>query len=673
MQLPPGKHYACPGDGRPCEQPGYVCDKATRLCLPPDAGEGEMDAGTDGGELPDAGQDGGPDAGGSDAGAPDAGVMDAGSGEVPEVRGTVPAAPRCGDAGWCWENPVAGHTDLLAVRGSDAGDFWAVGAGGTALNWDGVRWQRVETGTRETLRSVWIAPNGTVWASGTGGTLLQLRNGGWVSHPHPASGVWLNAIDGPADGGVVVVGESATLLARQSDGGWSQQPTDLPDPPPNDPPYDFLDLWAPSQQLAWVTGTRGWMLRWDGGSWSSSQPFPGVDLRAVHGATMDSAFAVGGNGQVYRWDGGDWAPYSQTLLGPFLSGVWASSADQAWVTRAAPDAGVYAASGNALTLVPDDSRQPMHAVWGTDDQNIWIVGGNGAIARLTDKVREFPGGVTRDVNGVWSPGGGQLWAVGTDYVTIRDDAGTYTYRPNEAETVSTGRLNAITGALGTAVAVGENGIFLWNTGTATWRKENLTLAQELFALSQSSTASTWAVGNGGTILVYNAGLWQTGATAATTNINFRAVWTAPAPSADVLIAGLGGVVFRRSPFTGNWTRVNLPATSPVVDLHAIWGPAPDDAWVVGASGAIFHYDGTTTLQALTTPATTTLRAVHGTGPQDVWAAGDRGVVLRWNGAEWRTQTTGSGANFRALWVTATDVWVAGENGAILHLARPPGG
>ena len=684
VRLNPDRHYACPGDGSPCEQPGYECDKASQLCLPKsDAG----DAGTDGGPT-DAGRDAGPDGldggfdagvmdagvmdagvdAGVDAGIMDAGIMDAGVGEVGHVvpdegRGTVLPAPRCTDAGWCWENPIAGDHDLLAVRGSGAEDVWAVGTAGTVLNWDGTRWQRLETGTTETLRSVWISPRGSVWVSGAAGTLLQLRDEGWVPHAPSVNDAGLNAIDGPADGGVFVVGEGQTLLARQRDGGWARQPTGVP----ATVPLDFHGVWAPHPRLAWAVGTNGWMSRWDGESWSTSRLFPGVNLRAVHGATPDSAFAVAEGGGVYRWDGTGWGAYGEGNLAFDLSSVWAGSANQAWMT--APAGGVFTASNNQLFALNDDSNQSLNAIWGAGAQDLWAVGNKGAITRGNDTgFREVSGGVTRDVNALWSPDGRELWAMGTNFVSMRDDAGTYVYRPNDTEPVPTGRINAISSGRGTTVAVGESGgVFLWNPTQRTWSQDIVPFSNELFGVATGTAGATWVVGNSGAIYVYNTS-WAPARSQLTGNTDFRAVWAAPSPGTDVLIAGSAGMVFKRDEAaTGGWARL---VGAPPVEFLAIWGAQANDAWVVGEGGAAFRYTGTIALQPSTTPSDDTLRAVHGTGPSDVWAAGDNGVVIRWNGTAWATQPTGTTTNFRALWVTATDVWVAGENGAILHRARP---
>jgi len=68
-------------------------------------------------------------------------------------------------------------------------------------------------------------------------------------------------------------------------------------------------------------------------------------------------------------------------------------------------------------------------------------------------------------------------------------------------------------------------------------------------------------------------------------------------------------------------------------LHAIWGSGPNDIWVVGDSGTVLHYDGTSfepsTVQ-LPLGRKPNLYGVWGSSANDVWIVGD-GVALHYTG------------------------------------------
>ncbi len=128
----------------------------------------------------------------------------------------------------------------------------------------------------------------------------------------------------------------------------------------------------------------------------------------------------------------------------------------------------------------------------------------------------------------------------------------------------------------------------------------------------------WAVGSGGTILMWNGSFW--------------------APSAH----------------------------PPVAQLNGIWGSGVDDVWAVGNFGVILHWDGLA-WQSWESPTTRALNAIHGTGPKDIWVVGNRGVILHWDGAVWAVRDAGSIQDLTAVWANEEDVWFTSYQGAVWRL------
>jgi hypothetical protein len=68
------------------------------------------------------------------------------------------------------------------------------------------------------------------------------------------------------------------------------------------------------------------------------------------------------------------------------------------------------------------------------------------------------------------------------------------------------------------------------------------------------------------------------------------------------------------------------------DLHAVWALAPDDAWAVGDSATVVHWDGKAWSRvALDVPTGLDLRAIWAAGPERIFVAGEDGSVSIFDG------------------------------------------
>jgi len=159
-----------------------------------------------------------------------------------------------------------------------------------------------------------------------------------------------------------------------------------------------------------------------------------------------------------------------------------------------------------------------------------------------------------------------------------------------------------------------------------------------------------------------------------------------------------------------WTAMTSPTT---VELHDIWGFADNSAFIVGSTGTILSYNGTswssitsgitndlwgtwgtsqqnmyfvgyngkilryngkilryngTTVTTMTSPVTTTLWRVWGSGPNDIYAVGDNGKIIRYNGTSWSVVNHNlTTASLRGIWGrSANDIYVIGSAGIVLH-------
>jgi hypothetical protein len=95
----------------------------------------------------------------------------------------------------------------------------------------------------------------------------------------------------------------------------------------------------------------------------------------------------------------------------------------------------------------------------------------------------------------------------------------------------------------------------------------------------------WAVGDSGTILRYQGGLWVT------------------------------------------------YASSTASQLNAIYLADSAHGWAVGAGGVILHFDGSVWL-SVADQVSANLNSVTQVNSQQAWAVGDSGRILQWNGFGW---------------------------------------
>lgn len=111
--------------------------------------------------------------------------------------------------------------------------------------------------------------------------------------------------------------------------------------------------------------------------------------------------------------------------------------------------------------------------------------------------------------------------------------------------------------------------------------------------------------------------------------------------------------------------VAFPKPIPVVPdpwFFDVWGDAPDNVWVAGARGAMYHFDGAdwTLVDMGTDQAITSL---YGTGDGSVYACGHGGNIWRTTGNAWSGMSSGTNEDLFRLGSYDSDVVAVGRNGA----------
>jgi hypothetical protein len=238
---------------------------------------------------------------------------------------------------------LADNTDLLDLWATAEGDLVvAVGQNGSVfMRREGGTWEAAETGTSQTLDSVWGSSATDIWVAGRAGTVLHYDGAAWTRVVVPSTGA-LNAVWGDAANRFYIAGAGAQLLVWDgetwsglsegttsnlravflrsvNDGwavgaqgtvmrfrglGWAKTPVMLGEEALTD---ELHAVWAFSATDAWAVGAAGRIIRWDGAAWSVVETPWDVTLRGLYGLAPDDLWAVGNEGQALHWNGEAWS------------------------------------------------------------------------------------------------------------------------------------------------------------------------------------------------------------------------------------------------------------------------------------------------------------------------------------------------------------------------------
>lgn len=270
------------------------------------------------------------------------------------------------------------------------GGVWAVGNGGTILEWDGAAWVAHASGTSENLSGVHCAVANDCWAVGDNGTRLRWNGTSWSDQ---SSGTIdyssVACIDNDpnlcyAAGSTVFIFFPIAIIQRWN-GAWSNAQTLLAN-------FDYQDLDC-STGRCYAVADSGRVDYSDGGAWTNDASGISNSLNGIS-CTSDAICWAVGNGLN--------GPNAYAIYGRNAGGAWSSSSVPLNPSRDLHDVDCFAPnqcwavgerrSGNAFSFAYRNG-----ANWAADAPNL---------------------GGAEDLNGVSCSSAGQCWAVGDDGVTL---------------------------------------------------------------------------------------------------------------------------------------------------------------------------------------------------------------------------------------------------------------
>ncbi len=382
-------------------------------------------------------------------------------------------------------------------------------------------------------------------------------------------------------------------------------------------PGGKTDLQCPAPGQVYVLSVGGNMWRWNGSGWTQL-PSTGIGAgRAVRWGVVSPSeiYAVGDSSGVdrayYRFDGSQWGQIARRAYTQAPVRVWAD-----------PRGGVaYALSGfgrleKISTTTSVLSYQPgLRDAVITSATSAFAVGWNMFLARWNGAqwiVDTPPAGTpaTRILQGVWSDGPKNAWAVGNLSTIVRYDGSSWTVVSDQTRPI--------------ALADGYNAV--WGIGSDVWAVGEASIVH-----CKAPTACAVESSTGGTLY----GVWGSS-------------------SSNIFAVGAGGRILKYN--GSSWSAMNSPTNRA---LARVAGSGPSDVWAVGDS-VLIHYDGTSwtstpltgDLQWMQTHVPSQLQSLFQVGlwvrsPKEVYLGADNGQIFRFDGSGWREAAYG-GMGFRRV-------------------------
>jgi hypothetical protein len=252
--------------------------------------------------------------------------------------------------------------------------------------------------------------------------------------------------------------------------------------------------------------------------------------------------------------------------------------------------------------------------------------------------------------GIGGLGSNDVWVTAQFGFAFHDRGGNWTATPTGAS----GSLAAPTGVTSSnAFAFDEiyNDLYQWD-GQRWFEEGGRDSAR--FAVWADSVGSVWSAGEG--MQHWDGTFWSP--VPSNDSGFFGSISGANGDPSTMLAASIdGGVVHYDG---ARWVDVPSPASG----FYGVSVGSATDGWLVGAGGAVVHWDGTA-LALVDAGTTVDLSAVSATAPDNVWVGGDRGTLLRWDGAAWTALELPGSGDINCVWSPGRgEVWIGDTTGRV---------
>lgn len=216
----------------------------------------------------------------------------------------------------------------------------------------------------------------------------------------------------------------------------------------------------------------------------------------------------------------------------------------------------------------------------------------------------------------------------------------------------------------------HTGIGRWN-GTA-WSFAEPVRWRSLYDVRGFGAGDVWAVGDNGIMVHWDGAAWNgftfNGAAVSPQPLNvfepparritLRGIWGA-SPSALVAVGDSGTVLVYNG---AQWSTRPSGTTATLTD---VWGTSATDFYATTSDGRVLRFGATSVSPVAGVQAPGQLNGIWGSSSSNVYAVGDGGLVYRFNGSAWSRVRIPTRATLYTVWgSSASEVYVAGAAGAL---------
>jgi hypothetical protein len=477
----------------------------------------------------------------------------------------------------------------------------------------------------------------------------------WKSVWPPLTSNSYFGVYGLGDDDVFAVGDFSTI-AHYNGSAWSLTKSEFM--------WGFRDVWTNSATSGYAVGDGG-VYKYNGTSWSPAFNTGESYYTCVWGSDATDVWCGSTTNSISHWDGTSWTSYMLPSYNYFQD-MWGIASNDIYAVGQSGNTGLgtvwhYDGLGWTDVTPPGITNSVFYSVWGTASNDVYVAGDGTTIRR-----RNGSSWVTMNMSGL--PVSNQIAAIrgrsASDiYVAFRDAV----YHYNGSSWTNTNIMSSLEIypyiqdmwiGLTKLFVVGESGTFASYNG-AVWQNENGGPANTLRDVWTGGPQEAVAVGSNGLILEYDGTDVTDASLPGVTNY-----LSGIAGSHDNLyVVGNGGKVLH---YDGSvWSDISDAGVN-TYGLADVWASG-NEAFAVGAYGAIVHISGTT-LATMTSGTTEELYGVWGASRTDVFAVGMNGTILHYNGTAWSAMDAGGYDDYLTCVTgsSSTNVYALGSRGFLLH-------
>ncbi len=272
-----------------------------------------------------------------------------------------------------YNSPTTAHLNAVDMLNASFG--FAVGAGGTILQYNGVAWGPVSSPVSSSLNDLDIVSANDAWAVGDAGIILHYDGASWSLHTDTGANFW-NAISCLSTGYCWLAGNGGDLLF------WNGSTWAIVASPVAS---NLNDVYISSSTSAWIgtSNASGEIIYYNGASWSIHTNLSGNEaVQSIFITSPTSGWAAGDSGQIMKWNGVSWTDFQDTGTNAWMECACVSIYD-CWLIGGGGQIARYdgGLTWNASILSP--TTRQLNDISLISSSDGWAVGNSGTLIHFT--------------------------------------------------------------------------------------------------------------------------------------------------------------------------------------------------------------------------------------------------------------------------------------------------